>query len=164
MKLADIARLPFSAKTDLKQAIDEEPPFGSNLCVAPERIKRVYQTSGTTGAPSVIALTASDIETWTVIGTRTYFATGVHEHHSVISTFGAGPFVAGHTYFTLSRIGARTIPVGPGDTERTLFALRAGIGDTLLATPTFAQYLANQLERSEADPAAMALIHGVTGG
>lgn len=162
--LRDIARLPFTAKDELKQAIEERPPFGSNLCVPEENVKRIYQTSGTTGAPSVLALTAVDMETWTVIGTRTYFATGIHDHNSVLTTFGAGPFVAGHTHFVLGRIGSRTVPVAPGDTDRVLFGLRSGLADTLLCTPSFAQYLANRLEKSEADSSAMELTHIVTGG
>ena len=143
--LRDITRLPFTSKADLKAAIDEQPPFGTNLCVPPERVKRVYQTSGTTGSPSVLALSQADSETWTAIGTRTYYSTGIHEHSGVLTTFGAGPFVAGHTYFVLSRIGARVVPVGPGDGDRVLFAMRAGIFDTLMTTPSFAQYLANRL-------------------
>jgi phenylacetate-CoA ligase len=162
--LDELDRLPFTTKQDLKAAIDESPPFGSNACAPVELIKRVYQTSGTTGTPAVLALTAADVETWTSIGARTYYATGVHDHHNVLSTFGAGPFVAGHTYFTLLRIGAGTVPVGPGDTERTLFALRAGIADTLLVTPSFAQYLANHLAGSDPDPRSLPLMHVVTGG
>src|SRR5205807_10305953 len=132
-------------RADLKQAVGEHPPFGSNLCVPPASVKRIYQTSGTSGTPSVLALTPGDVETWTVIGTRTYYASGIHDHHSVLTTFGAGPFVAGHTYFVLPRIGARAVPVGPGDTERVLFAMRAGIVDTMLVTPSFAQYLPNRV-------------------
>jgi phenylacetate-CoA ligase len=162
--LADLHRLPFTTKEELKQAIDEEPPFGSNLGVPAELVKRVYQTSGSTGAPSVIALTRADVETWTAIGTRTYYATGIHEHSAVLSTFGAGPFVAGHTHFVISRIGARSVPVAPGDTDRVLFGLRAGLADTLLGTPSFAQYLANRLEHGDFDPRSLALTHIVTGG
>ena len=162
--LADLDRLPFTTKDELKRAIDEEPPFGSNLSVAPERVKRVYQTSGSTGVPSVLALTAEDVRTWTAIGTRTYYATGIHDHHSVLSTFAAGPFVAGHTHFVLSRIGARSVPVAPGDTDRVLFGLRAGLADTLLGTPSFAQYLANRLEQEAGDTRGLALAHVVTGG
>ena len=162
--LADLHRLPFTTKDELKQAIDEGPPFGSNLGVPTELVKRVYQTSGSTGAPSVIALTRADIDTWTSIGTRTYFATGIHDHSSVLATFGAGPFVAGHTHFVLSRIGARSVPVAPGDTDRVLFGLRAGLADTLMGTPSFAQYLANRLEQGDSDPRSMALSHIVTGG
>lgn len=164
VSLADLAQLPFTTKQELKQALDEEPPFGSNLCVEPAQVKRVYQTSGTTGAPSVLALTRGDMETWTIMGTRTYYATGIHEHSSVLTTFGAGPFVAGHTHFVLLRIGARSVPVAPGDTERVIFGLRAGLADTLLSTASFAQYLANRLEKEDGDASAIPLTHVVTGG
>jgi phenylacetate-CoA ligase len=164
VSLADLSTLPFTTKDELKQAIDENPPFGSNLCVTPDQVKRVYQTSGTTGAPSVLALTRSDMELWTLMGTRTYYTTGIHEHSSVLTTFGAGPFVAGHTHFVLLRIGARAVPVAPGDTERVIFGVRAGLADTLLATASFAQYLANRLEKSELGPGSIPLTHVVTGG
>ena len=163
VSLADLSQLPFTTKQELKDALDEDPPFGSNLCVTPEQVKRVYQTSGTTGSPSVLALTRTDMETWTTMGTRTYYATGIHEHSSVLTTFGAGPFVAGHTHFVLLRIGARSVPVAPGDTERVLFGLKAGLADTLLATASFAQYLANRVEKGE-DRGGWRLSHVVTGG
>jgi len=162
VRLADITRLPFTTKADLKDAVDEDPPFGSNLSVSPARVKRVYQTSGTSGTPSVLALTPSDIEGWTAIGTRTYYASGIHDHHSVLTTFGAGPFVAGHTYFVLARIGSRVVPVGPGDTDRVLFGLRNGIFDTLMTTPSFAQHLSNRLEKN--GETVRPLAHVVTGG
>jgi phenylacetate-CoA ligase len=158
VSLADLAMLPFTTKDELKQALDEDPPFGSNLCVSPDQVKRVYQTSGTTGTPSILALTRGDAEAWTVMGTRTYYATGIHEHSSVLTTFGAGPFVAGHTHFVLLRIGARSIPVAPGDTERVVFSLHAGLADTLLCTASFAQYLANK------SIGETQLTHVVTGG
>src|SRR4029077_16442681 len=164
VSLGDLSQLPFPPKDELRQALDEDPPFGSNLCVGPEQVKRVYQTSGTSGSPSVLALTHTDMETWTTVGTRSYFATGIHDDSSVLTTYGAGPFVAGHTHFVLSRIGSRSVPVAPGDTERVLFGLKAGLADTLLSTPSFAQYLANRLEKSQPDPSAMALTHIVTGG
>ena len=164
VSLADLSRLPFTTKDELKQALDEDPPFGSNLCVSADQVKRVYQTSGTTGSPSVLALTRGDMETWTSMGTRSYYATGIHEHSSVLTTFGAGPFVAGHTHFVLLRIGARSVPVAPGDTERVIFGLRAGLADTLLATASFAQYLANRLEKTDPEPSAIPLTHVVTGG
>ena len=164
VRLADITSLPFTTKDELKQSLDEQPPFGTNAGVAEERIKRVYQTSGTTGTPTVIPLTRTDMDTWTTIGSRTYYATGIHEHHSVLTTFGAGPFVAGHTHFVLTRIGTRAVPVAPGDTGRVLIALKTGLADTLLSTPSFAQYLANKLEGTSPDPKSLHLMHVVTGG
>jgi len=162
VSLADLSRLPFTTKQELKEALDEGPPFGSNLCVAPEQVKRVYQTSGTSGSPSVLALTRTDMETWTTMGTRSYYATGIHEHSSVLTTFGAGPFVAGHTHFVLLRIGTRSVPVAPGDTERVIFGLRSGLADTLLSTASFAQYLANRAEKEGG--VDWKLSHVVTGG
>jgi phenylacetate-CoA ligase len=164
VRLENITSLPFTTKDELKQSVDERPPFGTNAGVAEERIKRVYQTSGTTGTPTVIPLTGKDMETWTTIGARTYYATGIHDHHSVLTTFGAGPFVAGHTHFVLVRIGARAVPVAPGDTARVLVGLKTGLADTLLSTPSFAQYLANKLEGSDPDPSSLRLMHVVTGG
>jgi phenylacetate-CoA ligase len=163
VSLADLSRLPFTTKQELKEALDEDPPFGANLCAAPEQVKRVYQTSGTSGSPSVLALTRTDMETWTTMGTRTYYATGIHEHSSVLTTFGAGPFVAGHTHFVLLRIGTRSVPVAPGDTERVMFGLRAGLADTLLSTASFAQYLANRMEKEDGR-GDWKLSHVVTGG
>src|ERR1700716_3159881 len=162
--LGDLANLPFTTKDELKAAIDEDPPFGTNLSVEPNLVKRIYQTSGTSGSPSVLALTRGDMESWTVMGTRTYYATGIHEHSKVLTTFGAGPFVAGHTHFVLIRIGSRSVPVAPGDTDRVLFGLRSGLADTLLATASFAQYLANRLEKTDPEPSAMPVTHIVTGG
>jgi phenylacetate-CoA ligase len=164
VSLDDISRLPFTSKDELRGAVDERPPFGTNAAVAGERIKRIYQTSGTSGSPTVIALTTTDMETWTSIGARTYYATGIHDHHSVLTTFGAGPFVAGHTHFVLTRVGARAVPVAPGDTTRVIYGLKAGLADTLLATPSFAQYLANRLESSDIAPGSLELLHVVTGG
>ena len=163
-QLSDLKSLPFTTKAELKAALDAEPPFGSNLCVPPAAVKRVYQTSGTTGTPSVIALTPADMDVWTQIGARSYFGTGIHDHSSVLSTFGAGPFVAGHTHFSVMEVGARAVPVGPGDTERVLFSLGAGLADTLLATPSFAQYLANRFEKDGRPGDELALTHVVTGG
>jgi phenylacetate-CoA ligase len=169
VSLADLSQLPFTTKDELRQALDEDPPFGSNLCVTPDQVKRIYQTSGTTGNPSVLALTRGDMESWTVMGTRTYYTTGIHEHSTVLTTFGAGPFVAGHTHFVLLRIGTRSVPVAPGDTERVIFGLRTGLADTLLSTASFAQYLANRLEpfspqRGEERGEGWTLTHVVTGG
>ena len=160
----DLPSLPFTTKAELKAAIDEDPPFGSHLGVAPEDVKRVYQTSGTTGRPSVIALTRHDIRTWSAIGARSYFTTGIHPHHSVLTTFGAGPFVAGHTHGVLDTIGARAVPVGPGDTERVLAAFERGLVDTFLSTPSYALYLANLFVERGLDGRSAGLVHVVTGG
>jgi hypothetical protein len=83
---------------------------------------------------------------------------------SALSTFGAGPFVAGSTHKVLESLGACTVPVGPGDTERVLSALRAGLVDTMLGTPTFGQYLANVVKERGLDARVFGLRHILSGG
>ena len=162
--LADLGRLPLTTKDEIRETQEAEPPFGAHLGVHPSEVKRVYQTSGSSGHPSVIALTATDCDTWTTIGARTYWTTGIHPHNSVLTTFGAGPFVAGHTHDTFDRIGVRRVPVGPGDTERTLSALARGLADTVLATPSFALHLASVFDARGVDGPSLGVRHLAVGG
>ena len=162
--LADLGRLPLTTKDEIRETQEAEPPFGAHLGVHPSEVKRVYQTSGSSGHPSVIALTATDCKTWTTIGARTYWTTGIRPHNSVLTTFGAGPFVAGQTHDTFDRIGARRVPVGPGDTERVLSALASGLVDTILATPSFALHLASVFEARGIDGPSLGVRHLVVGG
>lgn len=162
--LADIGRLPLTTKDEIRETQEAEPPFGAHVAVHPSEVKRVYQTSGSSGHPSVIALTATDCETWTTIGARTYWTTGIRSHNSVLTTFGAGPFVAGQTHDTFDRIGARRVPVGPGDTERVLSALARGLVDTVLATPSFALHLASEFDARGIDGPSLGVRHLAVGG
>ena len=56
--LADVARLPLTEKRELRATTGPGNPIGAHLCAAPEEIVRIYSTSGTTGTPSYIPLTA----------------------------------------------------------------------------------------------------------
>src|SRR5207245_3225599 len=80
------------------------------------------------------------------------------------NSFCVDPSEAGHSHSVLVLIGTRAVPVAPGHTERVIFGFRAGLADTLLSTASFGQYAANRLEKSDADPGALALTHVVTGG
>lgn len=162
--LADLGRLPLTTKDEIRETQEAEPPFGAHLGVHPSEVKRVYQTSGSSGHPSVIALTATDCETWTTIGARTYWTTGIRPHNSVLTTFGAGPFVAGQTHDTFDRIGVRKVPVGPGDTERVLSAFARGLVDTALTTPSFALHLASVFDARGIDGPSLGVRHLAVGG
>ena len=63
-------------------------PFGTHLCVAPDQIARIYSTSGTTGTPSYIPLTASDLDNYTG-SARSYAASGVEAGQRIVSTYNA---------------------------------------------------------------------------
>ena len=75
--LAEIVELPLTEKRELRETCSDENPFGAHLCADPDDIVRIYSTSGTTGVPSYIPLTASDLENWVTGSARSYAASGV---------------------------------------------------------------------------------------
>lgn len=146
--LGDIAGLPLTEKSELKATATSENPFGSHFCAAPSEIVRIYSTSGTTGTPSYLPLTASDLENWITGSARSYAASGVVAGQRIVSTYNAGPFVAGVALTAFERIGLCHVPVGTGNTERLLLAIELLRPEAAVLTPSYAAYLVESaLER-----------------
>ncbi len=139
--LEDIARLPLTEKSEIKATATAEDPIGAHLCVAREEIARIYSTSGTTGTPSYIPLTKGDLDNWVTGSARSYAASGVKAGERIVSTYNAGPFVAGAALDAFERIGLSHIPVGTGNTERLMLAVELLDPETVVLTPSYAAYL-----------------------
>jgi phenylacetate-CoA ligase len=139
--LADIARLPLTEKDELRATRTPENPFGAHLCAEPSEIVRIYSTSGTTGTPSFIPLTAGDVDNWVVASARSYAASGIRAGQRIVSTYNAGPFVAGAALAAFDRLGMTHIPVGTGGTERLLQAVELLRPEAVVLTPSYAAYL-----------------------
>ncbi|HEX9168838.1 MAG TPA: phenylacetate--CoA ligase family protein, partial [Roseiarcus sp.] len=92
-----IAALPLTEKDELRRSRSPEKPIGAHLTARREEIARIYSTSGTTGTPSYIPLTSSDLEVWVRTSARSYAASGLSPGERIVSTYNAGPFVAGAT-------------------------------------------------------------------
>ena len=137
----EIAELPLTEKQELKATATDENPIGSHQCAAPSEIVRIYSTSGTTGTPSYIPLTADDLENWITGSARSYAASGVAAGQRLLSTYNAGPFVAGAALDGLERIGVCHIPVGTGSSERLLLALELLQPEAVVLTPSYAATL-----------------------
>jgi phenylacetate-CoA ligase len=140
--LDDIAALPLTEKDELRASRSEADPIGTHLAAPMEEIVRIFSTSGTTGIPSYIPLTAGDLENWVRTAARSYGASGVAPGQRIISTYNAGPFVAGAALDAFSRLGLCHIPVGTGNTERLLAAVRLLKPQVLACTPSYALHLA----------------------
>ena len=140
--LADIARLPLTEKRELTATRTADDPIGAHLCASPSEIVRIYSTSGTTGAPTYIPLTAGDLENWVTGSARSYAASGVTAGQRIVSTYNAGPFVAGAALAALDRIGLCHIPVGTGNTERLVAAIELLRPEAAVLTPSYAAHLA----------------------
>jgi len=137
-----IGALPLTEKQELKATASTDNPVGDHLCAAPAEIVRIYSTSGTTGTPSYIPLTASDLENWITGSARSYAASGVTAGQRAVSSYNAGPFVAGAAITAFDRIGLCHIPVGTGNTERLMLAVQLLHPEVAILTPSYAAYLA----------------------
>jgi phenylacetate-CoA ligase len=139
--LAEIAALPLTDKRELRATCTPEHPIGTHLCTPLSAIARIYSTSGTTGTPSYIPLTAGDLDNWVTGSARSYAASGVAKGHRVVSTYNAGPFVAAAALYAFDRIGVCHIPLGTGNTEGLLSAIERLEPHAAVLTPSYAAYL-----------------------
>jgi phenylacetate-CoA ligase len=160
--LEDIARLPLTDKRELRATVTPDNPIGTHLCAAPEEIVRIYSTSGTTGTPSYIPLTAGDLENWVTGSARSYAASGVTKGQRIVSTYNAGPFVAGAALAAFDRLGLTHIPVGTGNTDRLITAIELLRPEAVVMTPSYAAYLVERdFDRSSVE---RVLVAGEPGG
>jgi phenylacetate-CoA ligase len=139
--LDELAQLPLTEKRELKETCTPENPFGAHLCVPQSEIVRIYSTSGTTGVPSYIPLTAGDLDNWVTGSARSYAASGIAAGDRVVTTYNAGPFVAGAALDAFVRLGVSHVPVGTGSSERLLLAIEQLRPDAVVLTPSYAEYL-----------------------
>jgi phenylacetate-CoA ligase len=149
--LAEIAGLPLTEKRELRATTTRDNPIGAHLCADADEIVRIYSTSGTTGTPSYIPLTASDLENWVTGSARSYAASGVSAGQRVVTTYGAGRFVAGAALDGLERAGLSHIPVGVGNTERLVRAIDLLRPEVAALTPSYAAYLVEWAAEHEFD-------------
>ncbi len=139
--LAEIAELPLTDKRELRATVTPDNPVGAHLCATRSEIVRIYSTSGTTGTPSYIPLTAGDLENWVTGSARSYAASGIAPGQRIVSTYNAGPFVAGAALGAFELIGLTHIPVGTGNTERLMRAVELLRPEAVVLTPSYAAYL-----------------------
>jgi phenylacetate-CoA ligase len=96
----DLSRLPFTTKDDLR----EHYPFGLFL-VPRGDIVRIHASSGSTGKPTVVAYTRSDIELWSGLMARSLVAGGMSEDDVFQNALGYGLFT-GDSVSTRRRAGS----------------------------------------------------------
>ncbi len=140
--LEDIRLLPFTVKDDLR----DNYPFGM-FAVPMKDVVRVHASSGTTGKATVVGYTKNDLEMWAEAVARLAVAGGATRDDIAQISFGYGLFTGAlGLHYGLERLGATVIPVSAGNTERQITLMR-DFGTTLLvATPSYAMYLAETAE------------------
>lgn len=164
--LADLERLPVVTKEELRADQEDAPPFGTFAVAERSLWREVHPSTGTTGAPVNTVWSAADIDAITDMTARTLWQFGVRPGHVVQNAFAYGLWVAGMScHYASVKLGATVIPVGASiPTERQIDYLTRARSDVLLATPSYALHLAEQVATVSMDPGEMALSIGCFGG
>ena len=157
--LADIRRLPFTAKEHLK----DNYPFG--LFAAPmSSIVRLHASSGTTGRPIVGGYTKRDIDTWSELMARCFVAAGLTKNDIIHNAHIYGLFTGGlGVHYGAERLGASVIPISGGNTKRQIMILQDFGPTAICCTPSYALNLAAQGAAMGVDMQALRLRVGIFG-
>lgn len=137
----DFEKLPFTWKGDLREAY----PLGLQA-VPDEEIVRIHSSSGTTGIPVIIPYTQKDVEDWAKMFARCYEMAGITALDRIQITPGYGLWTAGIGFQAGAEyLGAMTIPMGPGNTEKQLRMMQDMKSTVLCATSSYALLLAEEI-------------------
>ncbi|MCW5770019.1 MAG: hypothetical protein KIT16_00185 [Rhodospirillaceae bacterium] len=142
--LAEYKRLvPLTDKQDFIGYQAERPPYGDTLAVPFELVAHHVETSGSTGQPLAIPLTAYDTERYGESWTYGFWAHGIRPADSFYFAFNWGNFAGFWScYYAARRMGCRVISGGGVDSQghvRNIMRMRPTV---LISTPTFALRLA----------------------
>jgi len=158
--LADLARLPFTTKEDLRLNY----PYGM-FAVPLREVVRIHSSSGTTGKPTVVGYTKNDIKTWSQLVARFMTAAGVTRDDVVQIAFGYGLFTGAFgLHYGAEAIGASVIPMGGGNTEKQIMIMQDYRSTALVCTPSYAITLADKMDELGINPKSLSLKTGLFGG
>ena len=157
--IGDLSKLPFTIKQDLRDTY----PYGL-FAVPLSEIIRIHASSGTTGKQTVVGYTRKDIDTWAEIMARTLASAGAGKESVIQIAYGYGLFTGGFgAHYGAERIGASVIPISGGNTKRQMQIMK-DFGTTVLAcTPSYAMYMAEELEEAGIKPSSLKLKSGIFG-
>ncbi|MBC7468884.1 MAG: phenylacetate--CoA ligase [Ramlibacter sp.] len=157
--LSDLAKFPFTGKSDLRDAY----PFGM-FAVPREQCARIHASSGTTGKATVVGYTRNDIETWSQVMARSIRAGGARPGDMVHVSYGYGLFTGGlGAHYGAEKLGLTVVPFGGGQTERQVQLINDFRPDIIMVTPSYMLAIADEFERQGLDPSRCSLRLGIFG-
>src|SRR5471030_2237722 len=157
--LADLARFPFTVKKDLR----DNYPFGM-FAVPREQLLRLHASSGTTGKPTVVGYTASDLANWALLMARSLACAGARPGDIVHNAYGYGLFTGGlGAHDGAQRLGCTVIPVSGGMTERQVQLIMDFEPDIITVTPSYMLAILDEFRSKGIDPRKSSLKIGLFG-
>jgi phenylacetate-CoA ligase len=158
-ELADLARFPFTTKQDLR----DNYPFGM-FAVPREQVRRIHASSGTTGKPTVVGYTETDLDTWATVMARSIHAAGGRPGHRVHISYGYGLFTGGlGAHYGAEKLGCTVIPASGGMTARQVQLITDFEPEIIMVTPSYMLTLLDEFERAGIDPRSSSLKVGIFG-
>ena len=158
-------KVPVVTKGMLRASQEAHPPFGDYLGIDAADIMRVQGTSGTTGQPTLFAISRADWAHISEAQAMQCWAAGLRPHDTVQITFPLSLFVGGWGLLgAAEHIGAKVLPVGGGDSERQLLLMKRLGASVICATPSITLHLHEVARSLGDDPAASSLRLGFLGG
>ncbi len=131
--LNDVAKLPFTQKTDLRDTY----PYGL-FAVPMKEVVRLHASSGTTGKPIVVGYTKDDLDVWSSVMLRSFAAAGMQSGDVLQNAYGYGLFTGGlGAHYGAERLGATVIPISGGNTERQILVMKDFGVTAICCTPSY---------------------------
>ncbi|MCR5979937.1 phenylacetate--CoA ligase family protein [Gordonia jinghuaiqii] len=165
--LADFtAKVPIITKKMLVEDQREHPPFGSyTKDFGVGGIARVHGSSGTSGTPTMYAVSRRDWDRAADVHAMAQWCAGVRPDDIVQIGFPFGLFFGGWGVLQgVERIGATVFPLGVTDSEKHIEMIGT-LGSTVFsATPSYCIHLLSVAERMGVDLRASPVRHVLVGG
>jgi phenylacetate-CoA ligase len=157
--LADLARLPFTTKDDLR----DNYPYGF-FAVPMREVVRIHASSGTTGSPTVVGYTRNDIRTWSNLVARIITMGGATKDDVIQIAFGYGLFTGAFgLHYGAERIGASVIPASSGNTARQIKIMQDFKTTALVSTPSYALLIGETIREMGIPLSSLSLKWGLFG-
>ena len=158
-QLTDLAKFPFTSKKDLR----DNYPFGM-FAVPQAQVSRIHASSGTTGKPTVVGYTASDINHWADLVARSIRAAGGRAGDIMHVAYGYGLFTGGlGAHYGAERLGCTVIPMSGGQTEKQVQLIQDFKPRLIMVTPSYMQVIVEEFVRQGIDPRQTSLKIGIFG-
>ena len=157
--LADLGRLPFTRKIDLR----EHYPFGL-FAVPKSSLARIQGSSGTRGKPIIVGYTRNDLAIWAEVVARCLALGGVKPGMVIHNAYGYGLFTGGlGLHGGAELLGCTIVPISGGMTQRQAMLLRDLGGQVLCSTPSYALSIAEAIEAAQIPRSSLKLEIGIFG-
>jgi len=157
--LADIRKLPFTIKNDLR----DNYPFGL-FAVPVSQVQELHASSGTTGNPTVVGYTKNDLKLWGTVMARTLCIAGVTPQDIIQNAYGYGLFTGGlGVHYGALELGAPVVPMSSGNTAKQLKVMQDFKTTVISCTPSYALFMAEEAEKAGIMPRASSWRIGIFG-